>query len=105
MVSLGRVGSLLLSLSQIISHNINEYIRCHTMQVLILYLIAFKCVNYFGVIYYGQPSFVVADFPATYHSWGWTVIYMIVCGVFPLRASHSYLCINNCLRGLTCKMP
>jgi len=96
---------LMLSLSQIFyymlwCHAIVEYIGQHTMPILILHLMSFKLVNYFGVLYYRHPLFVVAGFPASYHGWGWTVVYTIVGVAFPLMIAHFYSRIRNQIRGL-----
>lgn len=106
-VSSALVGWILLCEVANVSHGVGvliSYIGRNTMPILLFHFLAFKLVNYIGTLYYSHPAFVTAGFPASYHSWTWTLVYTLVGVALPLMASRSYSRIKDFVRGLTCKM-
>ena len=97
---------LLLSLSKLTmtgvarGHAIVEYIGQHTMPILILHLMAFKLVNYAGVLLKGDPLLVVAGFPTSYHGWSWTIVYTTVGVVIPIALQYVWGKIRSYLQNV-----
>lgn len=81
-------------------HAIVEYIGQHTMPILILHLMAFKLVNYAGVLLKGDPLFVVAGFPTSYHGWSWTIVYTTVGVVIPIALQYVWGKIRSYLQNV-----
>lgn len=87
-----------------VGHTIVDYIGQHTMPILILHFLSFKLVNYIGVLINGNPLFVTAGFPTSYHGWIWTIVYTIVGIVLPLIIAHSYVCTRDWTKGVLCNL-
>lgn len=81
---------LLLSMSRFPGAGLLAFIGQHSMAILIFHFLAFKIVNFVGVLLCHDEFFMIAGWPTTYSGPGWFMAYVVVGTGVPVLLSVAY---------------